>query len=107
MDIEWTIIPSPHAVGPHNLCDVLGNGHTIVFHRTEGPIDENLRPIVVTGSNSTIRNETEYPIILESTATGNTIISVGPVTDNGSDNVICDDIEECGDANCGGADPFS
>ncbi|MCH6259154.1 carbohydrate-binding protein, partial [Puniceicoccaceae bacterium K14] len=31
----------------------------------------------------------------------------GPVTDNGSDNVICDDIEECGDANCGGADPFS
>ncbi|MCH6259296.1 DUF6250 domain-containing protein, partial [Puniceicoccaceae bacterium K14] len=31
MDIEWTIIPSPHAVGPHNLCDVLGNGHTIVF----------------------------------------------------------------------------
>ncbi|MDB4334923.1 carbohydrate-binding protein [bacterium] len=88
MNIEWTIIPSPHASGPHNLADVLGNKHTIVFHRTPGPLDPNVRPIVITGDNSTIRNETEYPIILASTANGDTIRSCGLVIDNGSGNII-------------------
>ena len=87
-DIELTIIPSPHAIGPHNLADVQGDDHKIVFHRTDGPIDTNLRPIVVTGSGSTIRNETEYPIVLESSASGNTVVSFGPVTDNGKNNTV-------------------
>lgn len=87
-DIELTIIPSPHAVGPHNLADVQGNNHNIVFHRTDGPIDTNLRPIVVTGKGSTILNETEYPIVLEESARDNTVISFGPVTDKGQGNKI-------------------
>tara|TARA_R110001592_G_scaffold757_1_gene4055 strand:- start:2058 stop:3608 length:1551 start_codon:yes stop_codon:yes gene_type:complete len=92
MNIEWTIIPSPNATGPHNLVDVLGSKHNIVFHRTPGPIDTDLRPIVITGDDSTIINETEYPIILESGAVRNTIVSCGSVTDNGRDNIIseCD-----------------
>lgn len=87
-DIELTILPSPHAVGPHNLADVQGNNHKIVFHRADGPLDTNLRSIVVTGKGSTIRNETEYPIILESSASGNTIKSFGPVTDKGKNNKV-------------------
>jgi hypothetical protein len=92
MNIEWTIIPSPNATGPHNLVDLLGSNHNIVFHRTSGPIDTDLRPIVISGDDSTIINETEYPIILESGAVRNTIVSCGSVIDNGRDNVIseCD-----------------
>lgn len=88
MNIELTIVPSPHAVGPHNLADVLGNNHKIVFHRSPGPIDTKLRQIVVTGKNSTITNETEYPIILAPTSSGNTIVSTGKVTDNGAGNTV-------------------
>lgn len=87
-NIEMTIIPSPHATGPHNIADIEGNSHTIVFHRTPGPLDPNLRPIVVKGDNSTITNETEYPIVLEASASGNTIISCGVVIDNGSGNKV-------------------
>jgi hypothetical protein len=85
---EWTILPSPNAVGAHNIMDVSGNNHTLVFHRAPGPLDLITRAIVVTGSNSTITNETEYPIVLSSTASGNTIISCGTVTDNGSGNTV-------------------
>lgn len=88
MNIEWTIIPSPNATGPHNLADVLGSGHNIIFHRTVGPIDTTTRAIVITGDNSTIVNETEYTIILESGANGNKVVSCGPVTNNGSNNNI-------------------
>ncbi|PNW28440.1 carbohydrate-binding protein [Formosa algae] len=106
-DAEWTIIPSPHATGPHNILDVNGGGHNLVLHRTEGPIDTDLsREIVVTGSGSTIINETEYTIKLESTTSGNTILSCGKglVLDEGNENIItyfesCEDIvieeEEC------------
>ncbi|CAH8281487.1 parallel beta helix pectate lyase-like protein [Mariniflexile fucanivorans] len=87
-NIELTIIPSPNAVGDHNIADVLGSNHTIVFHRTEGPMDTNLRPIVVKDDNSTIKNETEYPIILEASSSGNTIISLGKVTDHGTNNKV-------------------
>jgi len=87
-DIELTILPSPHAVGPHNLADVLGDNHNIVFHRTKGPLDANLRPIVIQGDGSTIRNETEYPITLQSSANGNTVASFGPVTDLGRNNTV-------------------
>ena len=87
-DIELTILPSPHVVGPHNVADIQGNGHNIVFHRAEGPIDEDLRPIVVTGDDSNIRNETEYPVILEASASGNAVVSVGPVTDLGAENSV-------------------
>ena len=89
IDAEWTIIPSPNAVGSHNLVDVLGNNHNIVFHRTPGPVDsDEERAIVITGDNSTIINETEYTIVLESSAGRNEIISCGPVIDNGSNNSI-------------------
>ncbi|ALJ04716.1 hypothetical protein APS56_06030 [Pseudalgibacter alginicilyticus] len=87
-DIELTILPSPHAVGPHNVADILGSNHNIVFHRTKGPIDTDLRPIVVKDNNSTIRNETEYPVILESSSSGNTVVSFGKVTDYGTNNKV-------------------
>jgi len=86
--IELTILPSPHAVGPHNVADILGDDHDIVFHRSDGPIDTDRRPIVVTGDDSTIRNETEYPIVLQSSASGNTVVSFGPVTDLGTGNKV-------------------
>ncbi|WP_139955790.1 carbohydrate-binding protein [Flavicella sediminum] len=90
-NIEMTILPSPNAVGPHNLADILGNDHHIIFHRADGPLDtEETRVIVVSGDNSTIVNETEYAIVLEASASGNTISSCGPVTDNGSNNTILD-----------------
>ncbi|MFB9057304.1 carbohydrate-binding protein [Mariniflexile ostreae] len=100
-NIEMTIIPSPNAIGPHNLADVQGNGHNIVFHRTDGPLDTSeTRAIVVSGNNSTITNETEYDIVLESSTSGNTIKSCGggTVTDHGTNNVIltfdnCEDID--------------
>jgi hypothetical protein len=87
-NIELTILPSPHAVGSHNVADILGSNHNILFHRSEGPIDTDLRPIVVEGDNSTIRNETEYAIVLQSSASGNTVVSFGPVTDLGTDNKV-------------------
>lgn len=110
-NVDLTIIPSPHATGSHNIVDILGSNHEIVFHRTPGPIDTDLsRAIVVTDDNSTIVNETEYPIILESTASGNTIYSCGGgvVTDNGSGNSITsyDDCSKIELPKCGG-DIFS
>jgi hypothetical protein len=105
-NIEMTILPSPNAVGPHNLADILGNDHTIVFHRADGPLDtEETRVIVISGDNSTIVNETEYAIVLEASASGNTITSCGSVTDNGSNNSIL----ECNtEPNiCGDYDAFS
>ncbi|MCH6259054.1 carbohydrate-binding protein [Puniceicoccaceae bacterium K14] len=104
-DIELTIIPSPNAIGPHNIADVQGNGHNIVFHRSPGPLDNTTRAIVVTGNNSTIVNETEYRIILESGTSGNTIISCGPVTDNGSGNSVSSS-SNC-NISCGDFDAFS
>ena len=86
--MQLTIAPSPHIVGPHNIAEISGKNHTIVFRRLPGPTDTNLRPIVVSASKSTIRNETEYPITLEASATKNTIFSVGPVTDRGSENNV-------------------
>jgi hypothetical protein len=87
-NIDMTILPSPHAMGDHNIADIQGNEHTIVFRRTPGPLDTTTRSIVVTGDDSTIRNETEYPIILESSASGNTIVSFGPVQDLGTNNEV-------------------
>ena len=87
-NIDMTILPSPHAMGDHNIADIQGNSHTIVLRRAPGPIDKTARPIVVTGDNSTIRNETEYSIILESSASANTVVSFGPVTDHGTNNIV-------------------
>lgn len=86
--IELTILPSPHAIGPHNVADIQGDDHDIVFHRMDGPIDTTRRPIVVTGDGSTIRNETEYPMVLQSSASGNRVASLGPVTDLGTNNRV-------------------
>lgn len=87
-NIDMTILPSPNAMGDHNIADVQGDGHTIVFRRAPGPLDTTTRPIVVTGSNSTIRNETEYAIILAPSSSGNIIASRGKVTDNGKNNRV-------------------
>lgn len=87
-NLEMTILPSPNAVGSHNIADIQGDDHNIVFYRADGPEDsEEVREIVVSGNNSTIRNETEYRIVLEAGTKGNTIISAGDVTDNGSNNI--------------------
>ena len=93
MDIELTIIPSPNAEGSHNIADIQGNNHNIIFHRTPGAIDTTTRAIVVTGNNSTIVNETEYSIILEEGTSGNKITSCGKVTDKGSNSV--DNSNDC------------
>lgn len=92
-NLELTILPSPNATGPHNIADILGSNHTIVFHRAPGPLDSTTRAIVVYGNNSTIRNETEYRIILNSGTSGNKITSAGNVTDNGSNSVTPIDLE--------------
>ena len=83
-----TIVPSSQIAGPHNIADIDGNNHTIVFQRKPGPVATNLRPIVIGASKSTIRNETEYPILLKASASKNTVLSVGPVTNQGSENVV-------------------
>lgn len=87
-EIDVTILPSPNAIGSHNIADVLGNDHEIIFRRADGPEDTGeTRVIRVYGNNSTIRNETEYRIVLESGTSGNTVVSAGDVTDNGSNDV--------------------
>ena len=86
---EWTITPSPYASGNHNLLDLLGNDHHVTLYRTNGPIDSTQkRAIVVTGSGSTVINNTEYTVILEKNAKDNTIKSYGTVTDLGSNNTV-------------------
>ena len=86
--LEMTILPSPNAIGAHNIADILGNSHDIVLHRADGPEDtEETRVIVVSGNNSDIINETEYTIVLEKGTSGNTVKSAGEVIDNGSNHV--------------------
>jgi hypothetical protein len=94
-NLELTIIASPDAVGDHNIIDIQGNSHTIVFHREDGAeldTDEE-RVIMVYGNNSTITNETEYAIVLDEGTSGNTVISAGEVTDYGSNDVTIVDLE--------------
>ena len=86
--IDMTILRSPTVEGPHNLADILGDNHKIHFRRQDGPTDKNIRPIVVSGKNSEIINETEYPIILQATTSGNTVSSYSEVTDLGTDNKV-------------------
>lgn len=86
--IELTILPSPNAMGDHNIADIQGDHHIIVFHRAPGPRDTTTRAIVVTGNNSTVRNETEYRMVLQSSTSGNTVVSLGPVTDHGTNNKV-------------------
>lgn len=87
-NLDLTIQASPNAVGAHNIADILGGNHTIIFRRAPGPEDtQETRSFIVYGNNSTIRNETEYKIILLEGTSGNTIISAGEVTDLG-DNIV-------------------
>lgn len=87
-DLDMTILPSPNAVGSHNIADILGGNHDIVFRRADGPQDsDEERVIVVYGNGSTIRNETEYTIVLNAGTRDNIIISAGDVIDNGSNSV--------------------
>lgn len=88
MNLELTIEASPNAIGAHNIADILGNNHDIVFLRADGPEDtQETRSIIVYGNNSTIRNQTEYKITLLEGTSGNTIMSAGEVTDLG-DNAV-------------------
>jgi len=103
-NIELTLEPSPHAIGPHNMADILGGGHDILLHRTAGPIDTTTRPMVVYGNNSTINNETEYHIILDDGTSGNHVTSCGPVTDNGNNNITISNCEF--DLGCGEPQDF-
>ena len=48
-------------VGPHNLADILGSNHNVVFHRTKGPLDTNLRPIVIHGDGSKSETKPSIP----------------------------------------------
>ena len=91
---DITILPSPNAVGAHNIADVQGNNHELVFRRADGPEDTTEdRVISVTGNDSFIRNETEYGIVLESGTTGNTVVSAGPVMDLGTNDVTRIDLD--------------
>ena len=93
-NLELTILPSPNAVGSHNITDIHGDDHTIVFHRGNGPEDTDERRVIkVYGNNSTIRNETEYTIELDADSSGNTIISAGEVHDSGSNRVSRIDLD--------------
>ena len=87
-NLEITILPSPNAIGSHNIADVQGDDHSIVFRRGNGREDTDERRVIkVYGNNSTIRNETEYTIELDGDSRGNTIISAGEVRDFGSNSV--------------------
>jgi hypothetical protein len=78
---EWTILPSPHATGDHNIMDIGGRDHHITLNRHPGPLDTGeKRTIFVTAKNSTIINHTEYSITLAEEATGNSISSYRPVS---------------------------
>lgn len=84
-----------------------GNGHDLTLHDGTTRFDETIilqvggsrqahrwlegspsEPINRGASNLTFTNNTKYPILLESNASNNDIISCGPVTDNGSGNDI-------------------
>ena len=87
-DLDITILASPNAIGSHDITNILGDDHDIVFRRANGPEDsDEQRVIRVSGNNSTIRNETEYAVVLESGTRGNTVVSAGDVRDNGSNDV--------------------
>lgn len=87
-NIEMTILPSPNSVGPHNIADIQGNSHTITFYRAPGPLDTNEnRVIYVYGNKSTIKNYTEYTIVLDTNTYGNKVISCGEVIDYGNNTV--------------------
>ena len=83
-----TVLPSPNAIGAHNIIDISGNDHNITLRRKSGPEDtRETRVISVDGDDSDIRNETEYRIVLQSGTHGNNVVSAGDVIDNGSNNV--------------------
>ena len=87
---EWTILPSPNAIGDHNILDVQGNNHHITLNRKKGsPLDSNeKRTIFITGANSIIINKTEYTITLADSAKGNKVTSNAPVLGNISANTV-------------------
>ncbi len=93
-ELDITLLPSPNAIGPHNIADLDRGGNTIVFRRAPGPEDtDETRVIMVTDNNSTITNYTEYTIVLAAGTSGNTITSAGDVVDNGNNSVTKIDLE--------------
>jgi len=86
-NIDMTLMPSPNAVGPHNIANINREG-TIVFRRHPGPRDsQESRVILVTANNANITNYTEYTIELAPGTTGNRVTTAGEVRDNGSNDV--------------------
>jgi len=91
--VDMTLLPSPNAVGDHNIADIT-RASEIIFRRSDGPIDNNEnRVILVTANDATITNYTEYTIQLAQGTQGNIIISAGDVIDNGDNNVSSIDLE--------------
>lgn len=87
-ELDLTLLPSPNALGSHNIADLDRGGNTIVFRRAPGPEDKDeTRVIMVTDNNSTITNHTEYTIVLANGTSGNTVTSAGDVIDNGDNSV--------------------
>jgi len=72
-DVDMTLLPSPNAVGSHNIADIKRESN-IVFRRNPGPVDSENRVIMVTADNAKITNHTEYTIVLASGTRGNEII---------------------------------
>jgi len=93
-EFDITLLPSPHAIGPHNIADIDSTRNTVVFRRSPGPEDtDETRVIAVNNNNNNITNYTEYTIVLASGTNGNTITSAGDVIDNGSNAVTRIDLE--------------
>ncbi|MDB4512335.1 discoidin domain-containing protein, partial [Arenicella sp.] len=93
-DIDITLLPSPNAIGEHNIADIDREGNTIILRRSPGPLDSDEdRVILVSADNSDITNYTEYTIELESGTSGNNVTSAGRVIDNGSNNVTLIDLD--------------
>jgi len=85
--VELTLLPSPNAVGPHNIADI-DRSADVTFLRAPGPLDSGEdRVIMVTTSDAKITNHTEYTIELAPGTSGNEVISAGGVIDNGSNDV--------------------
>ncbi|MCH7224632.1 protein-transmembrane prediction [Haloferula sp. A504] len=86
---EWTILPSPHATGDHNIMEIGGRDHHITLNRHPGPLDTGEeRTILVTAKNSTIINHTEYSITLAKGTTGNVVSSFGEVRGDTTNNTV-------------------
>lgn len=101
---DLTILPTsaPYYNGSGVAAFIGGSNSNLNIHATDGTIGEGLvikiggvtdnvgqigdAPHTATGN--TINNYTNYPIVIDSGSSNNTITSCAPVTDNGSNNTV-------------------